>query len=51
VQVTVDWMTTRDVVTGRWISFLSLILVAGLFVFERKWLPDAHPKREALQSV
>jgi hypothetical protein len=51
VQVTVDWMTTRDVVTGRWISFLSLILVAGLFVCERKWLPDAHPKREALQNV
>ena len=38
VQISVDWTTTGDVVAGRWVSFISLLLLVGLFSFERKRL-------------
>jgi len=37
-QVIINWMTTGDVVAGRWVSGVTLLLVAGLFLFERKRL-------------
>jgi hypothetical protein len=36
VDVTVHWMTTPDVVAGRWLSALALLLLAALFWLERK---------------
>jgi len=36
VQITVDWTTTTDVVTGRWLSALALALMAVVFWVERK---------------
>jgi hypothetical protein len=36
VQVSVDWTTTGDVVAGRLVSGVALLLVAGLYFFERK---------------
>jgi hypothetical protein len=36
--ISVDWTTTGDVVAGRWISFAALLLIAGLYSFERKRL-------------
>jgi hypothetical protein len=36
VQVSVDWTTTGDVVVGRWVSGVALLLVTGLYLFERK---------------
>lgn len=36
VLVSVVWKTTGDVVVGRWTSGIALLLVAGLFLFERK---------------
>jgi hypothetical protein len=41
VQVSVDWTTTSDVVAGRWVSAVALLLVTGLYLFERKRL-QAH---------
>jgi hypothetical protein len=34
--VMVDWTTTPDVILGRWISLVSALLLAALFVIERK---------------
>jgi hypothetical protein len=36
VDLTVDWTTTPDVVIGRWLSGLALILLAALYFTERK---------------
>jgi len=36
VELSVDWTTTRDVVAGRWVSALALLLLGGLGVLERK---------------
>jgi hypothetical protein len=36
VHVSVDWTTTGDVVAGRWVSVVALLLVTGLCLFERK---------------
>ncbi|HEY1648060.1 MAG TPA: hypothetical protein VGF96_08770 [Terracidiphilus sp.] len=36
--ISVDWTTTGDVVAGRCVSGVALLLVAGLFLFERKQL-------------
>jgi hypothetical protein len=36
IDLTVDWMTTPDVVAGRWLSGLSALLLTGLGFFERK---------------
>jgi hypothetical protein len=34
--VSVDWTTTSDVVAGRLVSGVALLLITGLFLFERK---------------
>jgi hypothetical protein len=34
VAIAVDWIITRDVIAGRWISALSVLLVAALWFFE-----------------
>jgi hypothetical protein len=39
VDLTVDWTTTPDVVAGRWLSGLALILLAALFLLERRKNP------------
>ena len=36
VELRVDWVATPDVVAGRWVSLLSIVLLAGLFVLTRK---------------
>jgi hypothetical protein len=36
VQVSAHWTATGDVVAARWVSGASLLLVTGLFFFERK---------------
>jgi hypothetical protein len=47
VLVTVDWRTTGDVVAGRWISGVALLMVAGLILFERGRLRAySNPGRE-----
>jgi hypothetical protein len=38
VRVSVDWTTTSDVVAGRWVSGAALLLLTGLYAFERKRL-------------
>jgi hypothetical protein len=41
IALTVDWTTTPDVVAGRWLSALAALLLAGLWLLERKpWLLD-----------
>jgi hypothetical protein len=41
VLISADWTTTGDVVTGRLVSGVALLLVICLFLFERK-LSRAH---------
>jgi hypothetical protein len=36
VNLTVDWMTTPDVVAGRWLSGLAVLMLTALWFFERK---------------
>ena len=36
-EVTVDWTTTRDVLEGRWLSAIALVLLAALFAVERRF--------------
>jgi hypothetical protein len=36
VDMKVDWTTTDDVIAGRWLSVLSLLLLSGLCFLERK---------------
>ena len=36
VDLTIDWITTSDVLTGRWLSALALLLLTGLWSLERK---------------
>jgi hypothetical protein len=36
VHLSVDWTASNDVVAGRWISIVCVILLAGLWGFERK---------------
>jgi len=36
VQVAVDWTTTGDIIAGRSISAAALLLLAGLYAFERR---------------
>jgi hypothetical protein len=37
VTVAVDWTTTRDVLAGRWVSGVFLVLLAGLCLLESRW--------------
>jgi hypothetical protein len=36
VTLTVDWTTTPDVIAGRWLSVLAVLLLAGVWLLERK---------------
>jgi hypothetical protein len=36
VKVVIDWGTTSDVIAGRWISVVSLLLFIGLWLLERR---------------
>ena len=36
VDLTVDWTTTGDVIAGRWLSLLALLLLLAVFLLERK---------------
>ena len=36
VDLTADWTTTPDVIAGRWLSGLALLMVASLFLLERR---------------
>ena len=36
VDVAVDWTTTSDVIAGRWLSGIFALLLAGLFLMERR---------------
>jgi hypothetical protein len=36
VDLTVDWTTTPDVIAGRWLSALAVLLLTGLWFLERK---------------
>jgi hypothetical protein len=36
VEVTVIWTTTPDVLAGRWLSALALLLLTALWLLERK---------------
>lgn len=45
VQVAVEWTTSGDVVAGRWVSGAALLLVTGLYAFERKRLQPAESRR------
>lgn len=36
VDLAVDWTMTPDVIAGRWLSFLAALLLAGLWLLERR---------------
>lgn len=36
VELSVDWTTTGDVIAGRWLSLLALLVLAALFLLERR---------------
>jgi hypothetical protein len=53
VLISADWTTTEDVVAGRWVSGVALLLVAYLFLLERKRL-RVHlslDRRDSLDST
>jgi hypothetical protein len=43
VNLTVDWSATRDVVVGRWLSGLALLLLTALWFLERKLQQSKRP--------
>lgn len=42
IELIVDWTTTPDVVAGRWVSAIALLLLIGLGVFERRLAPASR---------
>jgi hypothetical protein len=36
LDLTVDWSTTRDVIVGRWLSALAVLLLTAVWLWERK---------------
>jgi len=36
IVLAIDWTTTRDVIIGRWLSAISLVLLAALYIAERR---------------
>lgn len=42
VQVSVNWTTTDDVIAGRLVSGVAFLLIAGMYLFERKRLKTAN---------
>ena len=47
VDLAIDWATTPDVVTGRWLSTISFVLLAGLCIAERRISKQAGGARGA----
>lgn len=43
--LTIDWATTSDEVAGRWLSFLALLGLGGLFLAERRSAAHAQSVR------
>jgi hypothetical protein len=43
VEVAIDWATTRDVIIGRWLSAIFLILLAALYIAERRASSHTDP--------
>jgi len=37
VRLTVDWGSTPDVLLGRWLTVLAVLLLTGLILLERRW--------------
>jgi hypothetical protein len=44
VDLAVDWTTTPDVVTGRWLSALAVLLLTTLWLLERKLRKSCQPR-------
>jgi hypothetical protein len=42
VNLTVDWVITPDVILGRWVTGLSIVLLACVFFFERRKASSAR---------
>jgi hypothetical protein len=45
VELAIDWATTRDAIIGRWLSALSLVLLAALYFAERRTSPRTRAMR------
>lgn len=45
VELAIDWATTRDVIIGRWLSVLAVILIAALCIAERRIFLQRTPHR------
>ena len=45
VELAIDWATTRDVIIGRWLSAISLLLLVALYIAERRLSSRDHPGR------
>jgi hypothetical protein len=43
VELAIEWATTRDAIIGRWLSGLSLILLAALYFAERRYSAHTQP--------
>jgi hypothetical protein len=44
VDIAVDWTATADVILGRWLSALAVLLLAGLFWLERRLSRASMPR-------
>jgi hypothetical protein len=44
VDLAVDWTTTPDVIAGRWLSALAVLLLTGLWLLERKLKKSCQPR-------
>jgi hypothetical protein len=44
VDLAVDWTTTPDVVAGRWLSALAVLLLTALWLLERKLKKSCQPR-------
>jgi hypothetical protein len=44
VDLAVDWTTTTDVVAGRWLSALAVLLLTALWLLERKLKKSSQPR-------
>jgi hypothetical protein len=46
VQIAVDWSTTKDVIAGRWMSVLALVLVASAW-----WMENTLNRRLSAETI
>ena len=44
VDLAVDWTTTPDVIAGRWLSVLAVLLLTALWLLERKLKKSCQPR-------